>query len=386
MNAVKVPTKLFRKLRKVPLREDLMMLTKDLNQSLVLGQMLYWTERIDDLNDLILEENKRLAEHDQPQVEYNYGWIWKSARQMSEELFFALGEDTVQRAFAGLLSRGLLTKRRNPKFKYDRTVQYRVDLIVLRRMLKDIGVEFLDFQLEPQPQNAECIPQIAEWKTQIAESIPQNALTIPEITIESIIENTSESIPPSDFQPTENPQCGKSAPLAKSKPSVASKETPPAGAAKRPSPDCAAPLPELEANKTKVNQMFRRRDNTVWSDKERKALENTLGTTEEEWETLIEYYSHAGEEGYYCRTAPLTAMNNWAGEIDKAKLDRKKKSAKSPTSSETNKLAGGIAGREDEFWAWVHSKRPWEERRPTRAVPEEWVWDFLNGTKDEDLF
>jgi hypothetical protein len=49
-------------------------------------------------------------------------------------------------------------------------------------------------------------------------------------------------------------------------------------------------------------------------------------------------------------------------------------------------LAGGIAGREDEFWAWVHSKRPWEERRPTRAVPEEWVWDFLNGTKDEDLF
>jgi hypothetical protein len=131
--------------------------------------------------------------------------------------------------------------------------------------------------------------------------------------------------------------------------------------------------------------MFRRRDNTVWSDKERKALENTLGTTEEEWETLIEYYSHAGEEGYYCRTAPLTAMNNWAGEIDKAKLDRKKKSAK-PTSSETNKLAGGIAGCEDEFWAWVHSKRPWEERRPTRAVPEEWVWDFLNGTKDEDLF
>jgi hypothetical protein len=169
-------------------------------------------------------------------------------------------------------------------------------------------------------------------------------------------------------------------------PSVASKETPPADAAKRPSPDCAAPLPELEANKTKVNQMFRRRDNTVWSDKERKALENTLGTTEEEWETLIEYYSHAGEEGYYCRTAPLTAMNNWAGEIDKAKLDKKRRQSAKPISSETNKLAGGIAGREDEFWAWVHSKRPWEERRPTRAVPEEWVWDFLHGTKDEDLF
>jgi hypothetical protein len=191
-------------------------------------------------------------------------------------------------------------------------------------------------------------------------------------------ESSNES-PTKDF-----PESGNSASSSAS-PTVASKETPPADAAKRPSPDCAAPLPELEANKSKVNQMFRRRDNTVWSDKERKALENTLGTTEEEWETLIEYYSHAGEEGYYCRTAPLTAMNNWAGEIDKAKLDRKKKSAK-PTSSETNKLAGGIAGREDEFWTWVHSKRPWEERRPTRAVPEEWVWDFLNGTKEEDLF
>jgi hypothetical protein len=182
MNAVKQPYRLLKKHRKVMLREDLMALTQDIGQALVLSQMLYWTDRIDDFNELILEENKRLAEHGQKQIEYLHGWIWKSARQMKEELFNAISEDAIQRAFASLSEKGIFLKRRNPKFRYDRTMQYRVDLLVLRKMLKQIGIEFTDFQLETIPHSAESMPQPAE-------SLPLCAETIPEITIESKIES-----------------------------------------------------------------------------------------------------------------------------------------------------------------------------------------------------
>jgi hypothetical protein len=189
MIAVKQPPRLFVRKKKVVLREDFMELTKDINQALVLSQMLYWTKKIDNLNDMILEENKRLAEHGQPQIEYFHGWIWKSARQMKEELFHALSEDAIQRAFVALADKGIFIKRRNPNFKYDRTLQYRIDLVLLRRMLKDIGVEFTDFQLDSIPHSAGSITRIAELN-------PPSAETIPEITIE----NTTETNPLTPFQ------------------------------------------------------------------------------------------------------------------------------------------------------------------------------------------
>jgi hypothetical protein len=178
MNAVKQPYRLFKKRRKVVLREDLMELTKDINQALVLSQMLYWTEKIDDLNDLILEENKRLAEHGQNQIEYFHGWIWKSARQMKEELFHALSEDAIQRAFVSLSDKGIFVRRRNPNFKYDRTIQYRVDLLLLRRLLKEIGIDFTDFQLDSIPHIAGSITQVAPSNTPVAETIPEITINI----------------------------------------------------------------------------------------------------------------------------------------------------------------------------------------------------------------
>ena len=96
MNVVKQPRRLFVQMKKAVLREDLMAVTKDLTQSMVLSQMLYWTKTLDQVNQLIFEENKRLAEESQPQCEYNYGWIWKSAREMREDLMMAFTEDSIQ--------------------------------------------------------------------------------------------------------------------------------------------------------------------------------------------------------------------------------------------------------------------------------------------------
>ena len=173
MIAVKQPQRLFVRMKKAVLREDIMMLTQDVTQALVLGQMLYWTKTLDTVNSWIFEENKRLAESDLPQHEYNYGWIYKSAREMREDLMCAFSEDAIQRAFSTLVTKGVFMTRSNPRVRYDRTLQYRIDLVFLRRLLKDRGYEMTDFQLATIPQEAVFIPQGAVSMPQDAEAITE---------------------------------------------------------------------------------------------------------------------------------------------------------------------------------------------------------------------
>lgn len=156
---------------------------------------------------------------------------------------------------------------------------------------------------------------------------------------------------------------------------------------KNPTPDCAPPLPELENNKAKLNRMFKRRDTTRWSAKELQALEITLGTTDEEWDALLAYYAHAGKEGYFCRNNLITCLNNWAGEIDKARRGKQavypKGNESSPSAPKHTPSGHKLSGREEEFWAWLKAWRPYEKRCDIRSVREDYVWDFLNGVVHE---
>jgi len=186
MIAVKQPQRLFVRMKKAVLREDIMMLTQDVTQALVLGQMLYWTKTLDTVNNWIFEENKRLAESDLPQHEYNYGWIYKSAREMREDLMCAFSEDAIQRAFSTLVTKGVFMTRSNPRVRYDRTLQYRIDLVFLRRLLKDRGYEMTDFQLATIPQEAVFIPQGAVSMPQSAEAITEIKTKIKNIEVKPL--------------------------------------------------------------------------------------------------------------------------------------------------------------------------------------------------------
>ena len=186
MIPVKQPQRLFVRMKKAVLREDIMMLTQDVTQALVLGQMLYWTKTLDTVNNWIFEENKRLAESDLPQHEYNYGWIYKSAREMREDLMCAFSEDAIQRAFSTLVTKGVFMTRSNPRVRYDRTLQYRIDLVFLRRLLKDRGYEMTDFQLATIPQEAVFIPQGAVSMPQDAEAITEIKTKIKNIEVKPL--------------------------------------------------------------------------------------------------------------------------------------------------------------------------------------------------------
>lgn len=76
---------------------------------------------------------------------------------------------------------------------------------------------------------------------------------------------------------------------------------------------------KIAAARYRVCQVWGRATTTRWDKKEEDILPSLLDTTEEDWAVLKEYYSHRGEAGYFCRKSLITLLNNWAGEIDKAR-------------------------------------------------------------------
>lgn len=74
----------------------------------------------------------------------------------------------------------------------------------------------------------------------------------------------------------------------------------------------------VESLRQKINQWFKRRPTTRWSDKEDKALKliAKLGTDSEDLSSLDRYYNSGCE---YLRRDVQTLLNNWTGEIDRAR-------------------------------------------------------------------
>jgi DNA-binding PadR family transcriptional regulator len=102
----------------------------------------------------------------------------------------------------------------------------------------------------------------------------------------------SDSIPPNSVKPITGAERRKSPPIDQAK---------------------------LAAFKTRANKIFRRRETTPWSASEERAAKLHLDTPDSEWELLEKYYANSGQKGFYCRTTMATFLNNFAGEIDRAK-------------------------------------------------------------------
>ena len=69
-----------------------------------------------------------------------------------------------------------------------------------------------------------------------------------------------------------------------------------------------------------MGKMLGRRESTKWSDKEIEALESILPIDEQDMALVGEFYDAIIEPGEdHRRTALLTLLNNWNGEVDKAR-------------------------------------------------------------------
>ena len=173
-------------LKRVVIKEELVALTGDITKSIVLNQLIYWSERVRDVSAYKKQENaRRLAmmgyEFDFDKellTDLQYGWIYKSAQEMADEIMMSGSRVMVSRIFKEFEKNGWVISRRNPKNKMDKTKQYRVDIVQIQKDLYELG-----YNLEGYP--------LYEPANKSEESNEDNAIDF---------ENSSENVQPRNVQ------------------------------------------------------------------------------------------------------------------------------------------------------------------------------------------
>ena len=137
-------------LKRVVIKEELVELTGDFRAALILNQFIYWIGKMYDTDKYILEEKERALKHDTSvSIEETNGWVYKTAEDLNEELMVGMSKATIRKYIKQLIDMGYIHERRNPKYKWDKTMQYRVDLYKVQLDLAKLGYALEGFKLLP---------------------------------------------------------------------------------------------------------------------------------------------------------------------------------------------------------------------------------------------
>lgn len=155
--------------------------------AIFLNQFIYWTERMRDTDAYIQEESSRMQASglDEANVSLSNGWIYKTCEQLSDETMVSLTPASVRKYITVLVSNEWLDERRNPIHKWDRTLQYRVNLHKIINDLSDLGYTL----------DAKIVDEITKTKIRILENKNQSTKilhAIPEITTKNTLKSNGQ--------------------------------------------------------------------------------------------------------------------------------------------------------------------------------------------------
>lgn len=183
-------------LKRVVIKEELVELTGDFRPALILNQFIYWSERMYDADKYIMEEKERALKEDLiVNIDESKGWIYKTAEELSEEIMTGMSKSTVGRYIKQLVEKGYLIQRRNPKYKWDKTYQYRVNLYKIQLDLGKMGYVLEGYKLLPnikiveETETVEIVEEVKEESEDIKENENKEASTFAEVEASKNLEN-----------------------------------------------------------------------------------------------------------------------------------------------------------------------------------------------------
>jgi len=197
-----------RKLKKAVIRENLVALTGGWLKALILNQFIYWSERSKDTDDFLQEEKKRSEkEGKEMDIPLQYGWIYKNAVELNDELMVNIHRTTMRKMLSEIVKEGWLDVRTNPTYKWDRTLQYRPNIVKIQTDLGGLGYvldgyplqcHLNDIRMSSIRQSKERTPTFERARTDIQTSVPRHAIpeTITEITTKNKREVDYVASPP----------------------------------------------------------------------------------------------------------------------------------------------------------------------------------------------
>ncbi|MBX9786393.1 MAG: hypothetical protein K2Y08_03535 [Alphaproteobacteria bacterium] len=130
------------------IRKELVTLAGSHTHAVILNQLLYWTQRTKDFSLMLEEEKNRgiattegFPREEFPQEEPpQYGWIYKTASDLIEETMLHVDRTTLRRYLKFLVKQKWLFERSNPQNKWNKTIQYRVNVQKIQEDLMALGL------------------------------------------------------------------------------------------------------------------------------------------------------------------------------------------------------------------------------------------------------
>lgn len=176
------------RLNRAIIKEELVALTGDYKSAIILNQFIYWSERVDDFDEFIDEENQRLQKHGFDKIEIEHGWIYKKAEDLASETMLNLQPKAMRLIIKKLVESQWVTERNNPKYAWDRTLQYHVNITKIQNDLFSIGYNLDSYRVKISLPKGE--KENSKGMFTSVQNI-QKEKAIPEITTEITSETTS---------------------------------------------------------------------------------------------------------------------------------------------------------------------------------------------------
>ena len=174
MRILEGKTKLAKATQVSLIRQELVTLAGNHSRAVILNQLLYWTPRTKDFSLMVDEERTRDGKEECLQ----YGWIYKTANELIKETLLHVDRTTIRRYLNFLIKQGWLFERTNPQNKWDKTIQYRVNVRKIQKDLLRLGFTLSEislWQLEDVQLEDDFLKGSQNVKGQRAPSNWQNA-------------------------------------------------------------------------------------------------------------------------------------------------------------------------------------------------------------------
>lgn len=129
-----------RKLKRAVIKEEMVALTGDAVDALLLNHFIKCQARARHVERYIEEERARFEAHgDRLNLPATEGWFYKKSEELSEETMLGLSKSNMRARITKLVERGWVEERDNPVIRWDKTKQYRVNIRRIDSELRALG-------------------------------------------------------------------------------------------------------------------------------------------------------------------------------------------------------------------------------------------------------
>lgn len=167
----------------------------------ILSQFIFWTDIKINHMPQAKHHNRAAANESLEPAQDEELWIYKTAEELQQELMGIAGETRVIQNLKWLMDNGFLERRSNPKYRWDKTFQYRLNITFTQArienrkstvsMSQDYGLNAVDLT-PPSRRNNTAIPEVTTEVTPKRNKAESSANS----SAQPVIEPPEETPPP----------------------------------------------------------------------------------------------------------------------------------------------------------------------------------------------